>query len=89
MTALFCDYRLIHNSKLITHRDLDGITLPSKADIRDESTGLRINYNYDAIPNRHAKTVKNFMLYMNEVKSHFENTVLRDIDRVAEFLKVR
>ena len=89
MKALFCDYRLIHNSKLITERDLGNITLPSKAETRDESTGVRIKYNYDAIPNRHAKTVKNFTLYMNEVKSHFENTVLKDIDRVAEFLNAR
>lgn len=89
MTTLFCDYRLIHNSKLITQRDLGNITLPSGADVRDESTGVRIKYNYDAIPNRHAKTVKNFMLYMNEVKSHLEITVLRDIDRMVEFLNAR
>jgi hypothetical protein len=89
MKTLFCDYRLIHNSKLITQRDLYNIILPSKADTRDESTGIRIRYNYDAIPNRHAKTVKNFILYMNEIKTHFEKTVLRDIERVGEFLNAR
>jgi hypothetical protein len=89
MKTLFCDYRLIHNSRLITQRDLVNITLPSNAETRDESTGVRIKYNYDAIPNLHAKTVKDFTLYMNEVKSHFENTVLKDIDRVAEFLNAR
>jgi len=89
MSTLFCDYRLIHNSKLITQRDLDDLILPSKADKRDESTGVKIKYNYDAIPNRHAKTVKNFVLYMNEVKNHIESTVLRDIDRLVEFLNAR
>ncbi|WP_421800355.1 hypothetical protein [Haliscomenobacter sp.] len=84
--TLYCDYLLIHNSKLLTHQDMNGITIPSGAEIKDNSTGVRIKYNYDAIPNRHAKTVKNFSLYMAEIRNHLENTVLNDIESLMKHI---
>ena len=84
---LFCDYLLIHNSKLLTNRDMNGIAIPSGAEIQDNNTGVRIKYNYDAIPNRHAKTVKNFSLYMTEIRNQIENTVLKDIEGLMEHIK--
>jgi hypothetical protein len=85
--TLFCDYRFIHNSKLLTHRDMNGIAIPSGAEIKDNSTGVRIKYNYDAIPNRHAKTVKNFSLYMAEIRNQIENTVLKDVESLMEHIR--
>ncbi len=85
--ALFCNYRLIHNSRILSHQDLNGIAIPFGAKIQDASTGILIRYNYDAIPNRHAKTVKNFSLYMTEIRNQIENTVLNDIESLMEHLK--
>lgn len=85
--TLFCDYLLIHNSKLLTQREMNGIAIPSGAEIKDNSTGVRVKYNYDAIPNRRAKTVKNFSLYMAEIRNQIENTVLKDIESLMEHIK--
>lgn len=84
---LYCNYLLIHSSKLLTHQDMNGIAISSGAKIQDNGTGIRIKYNYEAIPNRHAKTVKNFSLYMAEIRNQIEYTVLKDIESLMEHIK--